>query len=582
MNNLINIILDIISSEENRNIIIERFNPSLTKTGTIIVCDSIFLNTLLDDEFYEVEYSDYVDKDVIRFFENPNVKNKYFVDKEVPSTKKERLSEILTFNLLTFNKNANYFEMDNYPYLKEFNNFRRKVLNTLHLSKDEFLALLVESNDLTAIKLCKDIIDLTSLERFIDIYPKYNKKVDEDILRNAFELLCDETKFNSFINKDLKTYKGVNKEEYVILLANLLGSPGIDVDRENSMIFEFTFITENMINKYLYLRNLYNVDLEVLRRDTTQSFFVHKKSEQEFIDNNWTLDSKLEEEIFRGIDPDYTLVEKLAFIYIKVCLIIGYNGIYSLFNNDMTEYVKENQEKISLDFPFAMCSEVARIFTKLFNCLDKSISARCCNPFDAYHEFCIVLIPSKDIMVQLDAALNNEGYNDMFRAKMGMPINGITYLADRNNEFKDAVDKVYSDLKKKRFINDKNMYEFFLEKYENTYLKQEDRIKLFLKFSSENRIVNTELAEFFIFLYNRRYFGDINFSIVGVGTGLKTRDVNNIQRSMIINMNGMYYYLDLYSYNFHKVSLEYINKMFEEGNMIYQNNHVIRGIGGKR
>ena len=47
-------------------------------------------------------------------------------------------------------------------------------------------------------------------------------------------------------------------------------------------------------------------------------------------------------------------------------------------------------------------------------------------------------------------------------------------------------------------------------------------------------------------------------------------------------MNGMYYYLDLYSYNFHKVSLEYINKMFEEGNMIYQNNHVIRGIGGKR
>ena len=137
MNNLINIILDIISSEENRNIIIERFNPSLTKTGIIIVCDSIFLNTLLDDEFYEAEYSDYVDKDVIRFFENPNVKNKYFVDKEVPSTKKERLSEILTFNLLTFNKNANYFEMDNYPYLKEFNNFRRKVLNTLHLSKDE-------------------------------------------------------------------------------------------------------------------------------------------------------------------------------------------------------------------------------------------------------------------------------------------------------------------------------------------------------------------------------------------------------------------------------------------------------------
>ena len=67
MNNLINIILDIISSEENRNIIIERFNPSLTKTGIIIVCDSIFLNTLLYDEFYEAEYSDYVDKDVEKF-----------------------------------------------------------------------------------------------------------------------------------------------------------------------------------------------------------------------------------------------------------------------------------------------------------------------------------------------------------------------------------------------------------------------------------------------------------------------------------------------------------------------------------
>lgn len=582
MNNLISIILDIISSEENRNSILERFNPSFSKFGSIMVNDSIFLNALLDDEFYEAEYSGYVDKDVIRFFDNPTVRKKYFVDKEVPTTKKERLSEILTFNLLRFNKNSNLFGMDNYPYLKEFNNFRRKVLNALHLSKDEFLALLVESNDLTALKLCKDIVDLTSLEKFIDVYSKYDKKVDEEFLRNAFELLCDDDKFNTFINKGKKTYKGKAKEEYVILLANLLGAPGIDVDREYSMIFDFTFITENMINKYLYLRNLYNVDLEVLRRDTTQSIYVHKKEEQEFIDNDWTLDPKLEEEIYRGIDPKYSLVEKIAFLYFKVCLIIGYNGIYSLFNNDMTEYVKENQEHISLDFPFAMCSEVARIFTKLFNGLDKDLSARCCNPFDAYHEFCSVLIPSKDIMVQLDAALNNEGYNDMFRAKMGMPINGITYLADRNNEFKDAVNKVYSDLKKKGFINDKNMYEFFLEKYENTYLKQEDRIKLFLKYASENRIINTELAEFFIFLYNRGYFGNISFSIVGVGTGLKTRDVNNIQRSIIIDMNGMYYYLDLYSYNFHIVSLEYINEMFEEGNMIYQNNHVIRGIGGKR
>lgn len=58
------------------------------------------------------------------------------------------------------------------------------------------------------------------------------------------------------------------------------------------------------------------------------------------IDNDWKMDESIRDYIYKDMDPNYNLEEKIAFIYLKLCLILEYEESYLLFDNIKSTYKK--------------------------------------------------------------------------------------------------------------------------------------------------------------------------------------------------------------------------------------------------
>ena len=446
----------------------------------------------------------------------------------------------------------------------------------------------------------KELINLISDK--IDIRRKFyealaNEKYNEKFYDLCFKIISLDEYYDKFLkyeeNKELFGHN-YTQEDYVLALSNILGYQHKDINKANP-VYKYPIVTFNMFLKYLNLRKIINVDIKMLGEEVfkQEDKSVYSKEYQEYIDSDWNINPTLEAYIFKDINPQYNIMEKICHIYLKLCQALRYNLGYHI-KRWRAEYNKERQESITPENNKIICSEFSMILTNIINKLDDSVEARCIVTGKEQHLSVGIIIRDKNIRIDLDSTKVIDNFDDLARIKLGMPLVGINYLCDRNSEFKKAFDKVYDDMYGKTQIKTEDL----IEAYETLTPKQEiiidfyENIAEFTKRMKKKNVVGSELLSVFKMLYSKGYFGKITYSIIGEDKKLTFIErakletakevLDGLEENIIIKNKDEYYLLRLDECELIQMTKEELNELFENDKMRYFNpKHKIEGVGVK-
>lgn len=517
----------------------------------------------------------------------------------------ERLQQLSKLIDLTSIYNSIYFEYaDNDFNFYDETTGERELDGTISnkrfkfLSIEELVALLYsEYNDSNITDKIERIFSALDLRgKFIDKIS--NDNYDCNFYDMCFKILNDEELFELFLNYDenIELFgQKYTKEDYVFELAKILGNSKDDICNDNE-IYNYSIVTQDMLDRYLQLRDIVNIDMRMLGDEPfgEEGCLAYYFEKQKYIDNDWKVNSKLFEYIMNDLDPEYTLEEKIAHIYIKACEALRYNDKYLIYKYE-TQYDKDRQEAISLENNAVICSEFSRLCTNILSKLDDRLEVRCVCPRGSMHEAVGILITDKNIRVDLEATEADSMFNDLARVKLGLPLRGVHYYYDRNNEFKDAFNRVYNKLLKNRTIETESLissYEEVCRKREG-YVDFEENLDNFLNQMRQRKIAGAELYGSFLHLKHIGYFGEIKHSLVVESENMTLSERNELdfdeeildglERNVIINHADNYYLLRMNNPEICKMRKNELNEMFDADKVDYlDDKHSLEGIGSTK
>ena len=260
---------------------------------------------------------------------------------------------------------------------------RKMIRNRIcRLDSDSILTAINNSENIKS-KIVSIIIE--KLKNKINIQEKIINAIINDKYNNNFYNLClkiisTDEYFNKYINynENIDVFgTKYSKKEYLLEISKLLGYQEKEIEKNNP-IYKYQIITEQMKTRYLKLRNIINIDIDLLEpkvfdQEGKKSL---SKEEQEKIDNDWQIHPKMYEYIMNDMDPEYTDLEKISYIYLKLCQVLRYNMGYHI-KKWTTAYNKERQESITPENNEIICSEFTYIATNIISKLNSSIEARC-------------------------------------------------------------------------------------------------------------------------------------------------------------------------------------------------------------
>lgn len=421
-----------------------------------------------------------------------------------------------------------------------------------------------------------------------------NEKYDKKFYMMCFDILSSEDMFNKFVNYE--KYKSLfgkyTQREYVLEISKLLGHNEYEIYKSNP-IYKYNLVTLDMENRYFKLRDLINVDLEMLGEEIfnqgDRTSFSLKK--QFLIDNDWDASPEMINFVFRDMNPKYNSLEMISHIYIKLCQALRYNLGYHIKKWPI-EYNKSRQEGITPSNNEIICSEFTYMATNLINKFVDDVEARCIVTGKEQHLLFGILDKKNNIRVNLDSTRLINEFDDLGRIKIGLPLVGVDVICDRNNKFREAFDRVYSELGKKHLIETQDL----IQAYEQMRSKKDIKIDVyenlcvFFERMKEKNVVGSELLGAFKRMLAQGYFGNIVYSIVGEDLKYtfterhmleKVDDIlDGLEENIIIQNEDEYYLLKLNDCKIIIMSKDELDILFSENRMVYFNpNHRIDGIG---
>lgn len=477
------------------------------------------------------------------------------------------------------------------------------IRRTYRINADEFLTMnfeILKDKDIRIKFIFNRIYSVLNKKRiFIDVIS--NDRYDSNFYELCFEIISSDDLFNKFLHYDenIEIFgKNFTQEDYVFELSKILGYAELDICKENP-IYKYNFITQDMLDRYLSLRKVINVDIRMLGENPfNQGGRTSYSRERQYkIDNDWEVNPHLISYVMKDMDSQYTVLEKISHIYIKLCEVLRYNLGYHI-KKWGTQYNKNRQESISPQNNEVICSEFSMICTNIINKLDNNVEARCIIAGKEQHISFGILDRDKNIRINFDSthfAIGDDKFDDLGRIKLGLPLIGVEYVRDRNDEFKNSFERVYNKFCNGRQIETEDLiaaYEM-LPSNKTISINFHENISEFLRMMKIRNIVGSELLGVFKKLYQIGYFGDIVYSIVGEDKKLTFDERNKmetpeelldgLEENIIIDNGGEYYLLQLNQCEIVKMSSDELNWLFEVGKMRYFNlEHQIEGIGVKK
>lgn len=436
----------------------------------------------------------------------------------------------------------------------------------------------------------KNQIDIRDM--FCDILS--NENYNKEFYIKCFEIISSEETYNKFLNYDNNRgfFGEFSPKEYVLEISKLLGYREYEIYKSNP-VYKYNLVSPEMEKRYFKLRDIINVDLDVLGEEMFnqggRSSFTLKK--QYLIDNDWNASPEIINYVFRDMNQKYTPLEMVSHIYIKLCQALRYNLGYHI-KKWSTEYNKARQEGITPSNNGIICSEFTYLATHLINKFVDGIEARCIVTGTDQHLLFGILDKKNNIRINLDSTRMINEFDDLGRIKIGLPLVGIDVICDRENKFREAFDRVYSELGIKSLIETKDL----IDAYEQMSSKKDTKIDIyenlctFFDKMKEKNVVGSELLGAFKRMLNQGYFGNIVYSIVGEDLKLtfterhmldKVEDIlDGLEENIIIQNGDEYYLLKLDDCKIMIMSKDELDMLFYEDKMVYFNpKHRIEGIG---
>lgn len=477
---------------------------------------------------------------------------------------------------------------------------RKMIRNRIcRLDSDSILTAINNSENIKS-KIVSIIIE--KLKNKINIQEKIINAIINDKYNNNFYNLClkiisTDEYFNKYINynENIDVFgTKYSQKEYLLEISKLLGYQEKEIEKNNP-IYKYQIITEQMKTRYLKLRNIINIDIDLLEpkvfdQEGKKSL---SKEEQEKIDNDWQIHPKMYEYIMNDMDPEYTDLEKISHIYLKLCQVLRYNMGYHI-KKWTTAYNKERQESITPENNEIICSEFTYIATNIISKLNSSIEARCIITGQNQHMSLGILDREKNIRINFDSTIIENEFDDLGRIKLGLPLVGIKYICDRKHEFENAFNKVYRRLCMNSRIETIDLIDAYekLQKNKEIEIDVYENLCIFFDKMKEKNVVGSELLGAFKRMVQQGFFGNIKYAIVGEDktktfaerqTLSTPQDIlNGLEENIIIQLENEYYLLRLNDCKILPMSIDELNMLFQEDKMAYFNpKYSLEGIGAK-
>ena len=300
----------------------------------------------------------------------------------------------------------------------------------------------------------RELISCISLEGFKKNYNGY-----------IFPVTIDGTEYN--INfSDILSLLELNDDDFDDLCLNPDNKDFHGIKKEHFVLAAYQFIKQNRITEnYILLEPISDrindimtmqlLDVEAIKNPTEIKGISSEYDEITKEYDSIVIDKDLEEAVLSGMNPNYSRLEKAIYVYIMLCKLLTYDEEYYAVSQKgpATDKHKKKEyvEQINLDNNEAVCFEDDLIYSKFlysFNMPFHINSQAFENEYGEAHaniKFkCDKFLVSADFVTSILRG-------DMTNAKIGKPLVGLKCL-NRNkttqDEFNEAVNRVYSDIKK--------------------------------------------------------------------------------------------------------------------------------------
>lgn len=261
------------------------------------------------------------------------------------------------------------------------------------------------------------------------------------------------------------------------------------------------------------------------------------------------LDKNFEKEILNSIPKEYNSLEKVIYIYIKLCDILTYDPAFYI-NEQPRGYISKHQDikytqKVNKKNNKVVCYNFNSILGKLLDDLGIKYESKPSTYGYGTHAYNICRID--DNLIKLDSCFQIIG-NDMSNIKLGIPPRGITVL-NKSPETKlrimETINKVYSDY----------MLSHGIKKIDVQKKSLEENIKKIIEEYKTSDLEGIDLM-YYIKLLNKILLDDYKGETTFI-RGYKNLEVEPV---IVLSFENNEDYIILNSFNQHKNNRQ-INKM---------------------
>ena len=397
----------------------------------------------------------------------------------------EHISLYFLKNML---KNKQYLE-----YIRKFFNneiekfyicsvYNNDIIGNVSYTKSSLInaiKLLIEDNEIVLSKdeesEYKKLKDLISFDKFLNkTKSEYysisidNKKYAFPVSNLVYIMTTDDKQFNYICTDDsVKYIDGVPKAHFIYAAYKYFSKSGV---------FHNYDIPEKIYDRFEGIRNSQKIDIDALNKILKTEGTKHKEFE---------ISSELREEILGDMPDSFSNLEKVIYIYIKMCKTLTYDEEYYAAGQKGKPAIKHKDisyvSSITPTNNKVVCFEFNIIYAKFldelgikFKTIYKGVVEELYGEGHAYLDF-----RCGKYLVRADS-VTSILMGDLARAKLNCALKGLKSFnrnIDTYKEFNKIVDKVYKYIIDKE---DKKENALHLESFEeimNKYIKKTNNVR---------------------------------------------------------------------------------------------------------
>lgn len=327
------------------------------------------------------------------------------------------------------------------------------------------------------IKRARMLINYISYESFLKKYSgkMFSFKIDGFIYIVSFK------SFLYLINLSIEDFESLCKDETIKFIDGIPKKHMIYAFAEfinNESILKDYLVSDAVRLKYEVIKSNQLIDLEAINKHLETKDTLFQKIH---------IDKSLEDAILLGILADFNDLEKAIYIYIKMCRIFTYNEEYftKYFDEDIKRKHKDLSyvDQINLFNNEAVCFEFNIIYAAFLNRLGIKFKSNYKGYDDEiYGEGHVKMEFRWDKFLVRADAVSYMTKSDLTYAKVSQPLIGLVCLnknEETQEEFKEALNKVYMHILRKENANIKNdiIHTPFFEEILNEFFKIFNKLK---------------------------------------------------------------------------------------------------------